>query len=314
MNTKEVRYGTKQEAVITPKPGHKLDKVMVINTADNQIIPSEVVEISDNPLQYKCSFEQPAGHVTIKTSVSPILYSVTIEENDMCNIVFVEQDSEVDVEIKNKFNEGQKEGSQPGFNSPQHSFNDADDGALGVGENIMSQTDATVPVSGEDTKSDIPSIPVSYTVIEDAVDNAGLNQSLKDNEPITKQNSVTNDDKPSESKEKIDDVGVNGIQEAANVDGSDEEDSSYYDDEDEPEDPEGINDVQYEGGSFEKELEVKEPVVMTQEEWEKKCELFWQWKAKFNSGECPEDKWKRILNAHNQSFKDIEEGNLIILE
>ena len=134
MSTKVVPIGVQQTAMLTPNEGYELESVTVINTVTNEVVPSELEKISENPAQWKCTFKQPAGSVSIKPKVVPILYSVVIEECEYCSIVLLEAEDAATVEahVTEQNSEAEGEGNS-NFNNPQHSLeNDAEE-ALDVG-------------------------------------------------------------------------------------------------------------------------------------------------------------------------------------
>lgn len=201
-NVKEVRFGTKQEAVVTPKMGYALERVEVINTADNSIVPSELHKTSDSPMQYVCTFLQPAGHVTIKPIVKPILYSVTIEAHEECNIVLVETDSPADIEIKNAIVHEEKTPeeveakaeSREDFNQPQHSSDTHIEQGLDVGEedlkpevvDLMPENISMPEPDAEeaDAVEDIPDDSAASQPVECAVRLEDDEDDDEDDEPI----------------------------------------------------------------------------------------------------------------------------------
>lgn len=135
-------FGTKQEAIISPKDGYELEKVTVLNSTTNEEVEVELKKNPNNPAQWICSFLQPAGTVTIKPVLKPIFYSVIIEECENCDIILVEQDAAAEIQIRAAENttpteevsseneeiniekednsEAQSENSN--FSDPQHSF------------------------------------------------------------------------------------------------------------------------------------------------------------------------------------------------
>lgn len=282
-NIKGVKVGTKQEALITPKPGYEVAEVKVVLTADNQVVPSELKQISDNPAQWACYFEQPAGHVSIKPVINPILYSVTIEENDMCNIVMVEQNSDVDVEIKSAAdanNEDEKkvaEGSSD-FNVPQRSVNEDAKMALDVGENENNSAESNDEDGG---------VEVIVPKPEDVSENLS---STEDSPEVDEHEAET--DKIIEEEVK----------------------TSEDDESDEDEDKEGENDVYYDAGRFEEELADIEPIYITQKEHDDNIDLYWKWKDKYDAGKCSEEDFVKIRTKYDKFQQDIAEGLIIIRE
>lgn len=254
-NVKEVRFGTKQEAMVTPKEGYELEAVEVINTADNSVIPSELRKVSDNPAQYICSFVQPAGHVTIKPYVKPVLYSVTFEVSSECNIVLVEQESMVEVEIKSAV--GQENENEPpsgsddiakgdeDFNQPQHSDNEYIEEGLNVGEQVEVPNTFDVEPGNE---HDLPAEP---DVITDVVG-------------------------------ELDDYEV--------------DDKAAF-----------TADV-----CLEDDADDGEPEEITPDEYEDKNTLYWQWKDKFDAGECTEEKFLDIRRRHMDFIEKINTGRIVV--
>lgn len=138
MNTNKngVYFGAKQEALITPKEGYKVVSVEVINTKTGDIVPSELKDSTEHPGRCICTFVQPSSDVVIKPKVEQILYSITIEIDNNCSVVFVEQDSLADIEIQTAVKNEDSVSKQATFKYPQHSLNDANDNTLNVGEDI----------------------------------------------------------------------------------------------------------------------------------------------------------------------------------
>ncbi len=242
-NVKEVRFGAKQEAVVTPKVGYELERVEVINTADNSIVPSELHKTSDSPAQYVCSFFQPAGHVTIKPFVRPILYSVTIEVPEECTVVLVEKDSLADIEIKNAIGQETHNPSEVSdtaetgedFNQPQHSVETIDEQGLDVGE--------------EELKPDAGDL-------------------VPEDEPVPEDDAAVEED-----------AGSPAVAEC---------EVCLEDDDDD------------------------EPIVMTQAEYDRKMTLYWQWREKYERGECPKEKFDDIKKRHIEFTDKITKGKIII--
>lgn len=282
-NIKGVKVGTKQEALITPKPGYEVAEVKVVLTADNQVVPSELKQISENPAQWACYFEQPAGHVSIKPVINPILYSVTIEENDMCNIVMVEQNSDVDVQIKDAAiveDEGKKETPEEtsDFNSPQHSVNEDAKRALDVEDK---ENDVTISDDEDSSDEKIASEPKNVSE-----ETSSLEENLET---------------------KDDEVQVKTLEEDVETTENDESDEDETDNE-------GENDVYYDAGRFEEELVEPEPVYITQKEHDANIDLYWKWKDKYDAGKCSEEEFVKIRAKYDKFQQDISEGLIIICE
>ena len=255
---KSVSFGTKQEAIITPKEGYEIESVIVINTATNNTIPAEVKPVPENPTQWVCSFVQPAAHVTIKPIVRPVMYSITFDITEECDIILVEQGSFADVEIQSSVSKDDptSDATPSDFRDPQHSSDNS--GALDVGENES------------DTEENSSSVVVDEN-------KASLNDE--------------NDEVKSESFED----------DQANVS-------------EEAEDAVPNNDVAYDAGDFEDELEDVEPVEMSRSDYDKKIELYWSWKKEFDMGKCPEDKFLDIKKRHLQFLDDVSAGRIVIID
>lgn len=95
----KVQFGAKLNYALSPKEGFEIESVEVFNKTANQEVPCELTKTNDSPLQYICSFIQPAGVVTIRPKTKPILYSVIIEVCENCSVVLVEANEDVDIEI-----------------------------------------------------------------------------------------------------------------------------------------------------------------------------------------------------------------------
>lgn len=160
MSTKAVPIGAQQVAMLTPKEGYEVESVRVINTTTNEDVPCELVKANENPAQWKCTFKQPAGAVSIKPNVIPILYTVIIEESEYCNIVLLEaEDADGVIEqITEEKTETKKE-DVSNFNNPQHSFEKDAEEALNVGEG-ESKKSAEVEITEEtpDINEDLDSV------------------------------------------------------------------------------------------------------------------------------------------------------------
>ena len=273
-NVKEVRFGTKQEAVITPKEGYELEKVVVINTVDNSVVPSEITKTADNPLQFVCSFIQPAGHVTIKPYVKPILYSVTFEVSDECNIVLVEQESMADVEIKSAISgdaQTPPEGNEPAeasgdFKHPQHSSTQDTEEGLNVGDNEP------------------------QTNTENETHTAATEPSV--DEPVDTNNETTQETTPvsehgvAEAEENTDEAVESGTEER--------------------------RDVAYDAANYIEDQDDIEPTIISQKELDEKNESYWQWKEEYDAGRCPEEKFLDIKKRHLEFMDNISSGKIVI--
>lgn len=135
MSTKAVPIGAKQTAMLTPDEGYEVESVRVINTVTSEEVSCELVKSNENPAQWKCTFIQPAGSVSIKPKVVPILYAVVIEECANCNIVLLEAEEAAEVEAKAVESNKETVGEDiSNFNNPQHSFENDAEMALNVGE------------------------------------------------------------------------------------------------------------------------------------------------------------------------------------
>lgn len=252
-NKKSVCFGTKQEAIITPKEGYEVTEVAVVNTADNSVIPSELRQDEHIPTQWICSFVQPAAHVIIKPAICPIQYSVSFEISDAFTVVLVEHDSPADIEIKMAADqqnnnsdiqaEQESNSQESDFSEPQHSVNDGANEALDVGDK-----DAKNLSASPDTEAESESSTGEY---------------IADGEATVQE-------------------------------------------------PEGNSDVAYDAGEFADELEDFEPVVITQQQYNEKNNLFWSWKTEFDYGRCSEEKFANIQKKHQQWLEDISAGKIVV--
>ena len=244
-HVKEVRYGTRQEVSISPKAGYELEKVEVVNKVDNSIVPCELTKTSDNPAEYVCSFIQPAGNVAIQPFVRPIVYSVMFEVCEECDILFVEEGSQADVEIKSAI--GYEDDEHPevsedaetdeDFKQPQHSTNENDEPGASAGE--------------EDDK------PVND------VDNSGGEAAPED-------------------------------EDAEGADSGNEQSATEFD------------------VCYEDDEEDEEPIVISAAEFDKRNNLYWKWREKYERGECPDEKFKEIKKRHFEFTDKISEGKIIV--
>ena len=237
MSTKAVPIGAEQIAVLTPDEGYEVETVSVINTATNEDVPCELVKANENPAQWKCIFKQPAGSVSIKPKVVPILYSVIIEDCPNCNIVLVEAEAadEVVEQLSEVAPENEGEGNS-NFNNPQHSVENDAVKALNVGESDFEN--AVAEDENEET----------FETVE--------------NEEIVGE---TNGDK-------------------------------FYD-----------------GGVFEEEIN-QEPVLMTQAEYDRKNDIYWQWRNAANEGKCDRAEFEKVKKQHLQLQDDIYNGKVKIVD
>ena len=237
MSTKAVPIGAKQTAMLTPNEGYEVESVRVVNTVTSEEVPCELVKSNESPAQWKCTFIQPAGSVSIRPKVIPILYAVVIEECANCNIVLLEAEEAADVEARvtesGKASEGEDTSN---FNNPQHSFEDGAEVALNVEE--------------EDTEEQVP-----VNITEEA--------SEEDEETV--------------SDEKID------------------------------------GDKVYDGGEFEEEIN-REPVLMTQAEYDKKNDIYWQWRNAANEGKCDRAEFEKVKKQHLQLQDDIFNGKVKVVD
>lgn len=195
-NKKSVSFGTKQEAIITPKEGYEVESVTVVNTADNSVIPSELKQNEDTPTQWICSFLQPAAHVLIKPVTRPILYSVSFEISDEYTVVLVESDSMAEIEIKTAASEQDNtkektENTEPentDFNKPQHSFNEGADGALDVGDENNDGAEDSVgdlaDVSNDNDELSMDAETEEEGVTDVPYDAGEFSEELEDFEPV----------------------------------------------------------------------------------------------------------------------------------
>ena len=237
MNTKAVPIGAVQTAVLTPNDGYEVESVSVINTATNEDVPCELVKSNEAPAQWKCTFKQPAGSVSIKPKVVPILYNVVIEECAYCNIVLLE--AEVAAEVEAKINEANHEvqgEDKSNFNNPQHSFENGAEVALNVEEDN----------EPEPEEVDVPEETTEGEKVENPVVNTG-------------------------------------------------------------------GDKIYDGGEFEEEIN-REPVLMTQAEYDRKNDLYWQWRNAANEGKCDRAEFEKVKKQHLQLQDDIYSGKVKIVE
>ena len=319
MSIKEVCFGTVQEAFITPKPGHELERVVVINTVDNQVVPSEVSKVCDNPLQYKCSFVKPAVHVNIKPVIKPIMYSVTIEENELCNIVFVEKDSAVDVEIKDAFKQEEEDTTSAGFNTPQHSFNDGGAAALDVegkdgmndnsvpsGYSVVGDTPVeTSEPNGDDNEAASQPVEEGFDSLQELLPNDKIVEGKKKNAKDSANNNtnVSPKDALEETPEQVIEEGTPSA----------EEENKVVIEEDTDENGENGDDSEDVGGPDE-DSDDDTPITMLRSDYDKKCTLYWEWQDRYNRGDCPEEKWNRIRMKHNQLYKDIDTGKIVLVD
>ncbi len=299
---KPVPIGTKQEAIITPKEGYEVAEVVVINTATNETVPSELKKTSEIPAQWTCSFAQPAGSVSIRTSVKPILYSVTIEECDNCNIVLLDYSDAAEVELKASDNEANDETEEAAedpanFNCPQHSVKNGADEALDVedGSPVNTETDCVVPSESHEENEG-----------KDVVESVEANNRSDDSE-----------DKP-ESVEDNDNQNIN-----ESVDPNVTDDVSVVNNSSEPENEEdnsnddnGIspNDQVYDAGEFEDDLKVDEPERISQDVVDKKNKLFWKWRDAYNAGKVKQKEFEDVKRKHMQFLDDISNGKIIVEE
>lgn len=237
MSTKVVPVGVQQIAMLTPNEGYEVESVTVINTVTNEEVPSELQKINDNPAQWKCTFKQPAGSVSIKPKVVPILYAVVIEECANCNIVLLEAEDAAAVEENiTESNQETENEDKSNFNNPQHSFEDDAEEALDVGESVSEESNT------EDVSEDAPEIEESSNTVDN-----------------------TNGDKI------------------------------------------------YDGGEFEEEIN-QEPVLMTQAEYDRKNDLYWQWRNAAREGKCNKEEFEKIKKQHLQLQDDIYTGKVKIVE
>ncbi len=132
-NKNGVRFGAKQEAIITPKEGYEVVSVEVINTDTKEVVLSELKKSTEHPGRCICTFVQPSANVVVKPTIKPILYSITIEASSNCSVVFVEEESLADIEINDALEKDSSENNDSTFNCPQHSVKDDTTEALNVG-------------------------------------------------------------------------------------------------------------------------------------------------------------------------------------
>lgn len=288
-NTKNVRFGTKQEAIITPKEGYEVESVTVVNTADNSVIPSELKQNEETPNQWVCSFLQPAAHVVIKPVTRPILYSVSFEVSDTFTVVLVEQDSMADIEITSAANE-QKESEETAeeqntekedsdFKEPQHSVKEGAEDALDVGGKEGEETDASSYTQDITTEN-------ADVQVEEAVQQNENNVSQPEVEDAAEVVIKTSD-----SSEVVEDNSSDGK---------------------EPDNTTGGGDVAYDAGDYAEELEDFEPIVITQKQYDDRNTLYWSWRGKYDEGKCPEEKFEKIRKKHKQWIDDIQAGRIIV--
>lgn len=237
MSTKAVPIGAEQIVMLTPKEGYEVESVSVINTVTNEDVPYELLKMNDNPAQWKCTFKQPAGAVSIKPKVVPILYTVVIEECEYCNIVLLEAEEAAGVEEKViESTPETKDEDKSNFNNPQHSIENDAEVALDVGEGDTEEL-------------------LEDEITEEASEKEG------------KSNPVDN----------------------------------------------GNGDKIYNGGEFEEEIN-QEPVLMTQAEYDRKNDLYWQWRNAANEGKCNKEEFEKVKKQHLQLQDDIYNGKVKIVE
>lgn len=202
---KSVSFGTKQEAIITPKDGYEIESVIVTNTATNNTIPVDVKQVPENPTQWVCSFVQPAAHVTIKPIVRPIIYSITFDVSDEYDIILVEQGSLADVEIQSSVSKDDTTSDETpsDFRDPQHSSDNSS--ALDVGEN-ESDTEANSSSAVVDENED------SLTAESDEVKSESSDENQANVSEET-EDAVPNNDVPYDAEDFEDELeGVEPVE------------------------------------------------------------------------------------------------------
>ena len=237
MSTKAVPIGVQQAVMLTPNEGYEVESVSVINTVTNEDVPCELVKSSENPSQWKCTFKQPAGSVSIKPKVVPILYAVIIEECANCNIVLLEaEDAEVVTENITEPGQEIENEDKSNFNNPQHSLENDAEVALDVGESDSEESDV------EDVTKAVPEEDVNSNSVE------------KDN-----------------------------------------------------------GDMIYDGGEFEEEIN-QEPILMTQAEYDRKNDAYWQLRKEVKEGKFSKEEFEKIKKQHLQLQDDVFSGKVKIVE
>lgn len=287
-NVKNAVFGTKQKLVLTPDVGYEVEAVEVFNKTTNEVVPSLLEKTSENPPQWTCSFQQPAGLISIRPKMKQILYSVIIEECENCNIVLLEYDDAVDIKVGvSAFEQPEvqqpssEENSEDGvnFNQPQHSANDEDNAAV------------TLNVGGNDASDAVAPIPEE--------DNAEV-------EVNTAENTVHSEEEASIPDEPDGDI-IDAVVEGPG-------DETEVKDEDNTGVEAGAHDSIYDAGEFEDELQEVEPEIISGKTRDKKNDLYWQHRKAYDAGQITKEKFLEVQKKHMQFLDDIAKGKIIVKE
>lgn len=272
---KKVLYGAKQEAVLTPKEGYEVESVEVFNKTTNEVVPSQLTKTSDNPPQWTCTFSQPAGVVAVRPKMRPIYYAVIIEECEHCSIVLMESNDVVDVKIT--------------------AVNNAD-----VGTSVPNNTDS----QPDEPELDSAALENSGTPVVERSETAPTSD-----EPNPAAANV--DAEVLSSAEQEGDTNFNIPQHSEHTEETSPADMSVEDNHTE-ETTEPTQDVAYDAGEFQEELEEVEPTVLSREEYDRRCASYWQHHKAFFAGQIDKEVYNDVLKKHNAFMEDISTGRIVI--
>lgn len=316
-NVKNVLYGTMQKYVLTPNEGYEVDSVEVFNKTANEIVPSVLEKTGENPAQWTLSFQQPAGMISVRPKMKPMMYTVVIEECENCNIVLLEYDDAVNIQVGSSLSSGpraQKTEGGANFNLPQHSTDSKDKtkSKMNVGGNDSFNQEGTIQERADafegGAKVESDHEQSEPDLAEDSKAPNDESNSCKDSVEVPEKeskNEENGEDKP------VVPVDNDDLTEEDCASGNDTVDSEETEESEEPEDK---HDVVYDAGEFADELQEVQPLYITDEERKTKINLYWDYRKAFDEGRISKDKFYEVYKKHSQFLDDIRDGRIVVKE